>query len=83
MIEWSAILTSSITLILGLFVGSWWKKSPMETDYVQQVDCDKCNAKQRSVENQLLNQLSELRGIVLVIAMKVGISQDEITKLVK
>jgi len=55
----------------------------VDTNYITDKDCEKCNGKAREKESALEDKLSELRGIVLVIAVKVGIDEKEIRSLVK
>lgn len=58
-------------------------KRAIDTDYVTEDQCSNCNAKARAKEDDLRERLGELRGIVLVIAMKVGISEHDIQKLIR
>lgn len=59
------------------------KKSTVGTDYITATQCSGCQNKSDAEDQSVREALSELRGITLVIAMKVGISEKDIVKLVK
>lgn len=54
-----------------------------KTDYVTVEQCNICNDKRIQTEKMIQHQLAELRGIILIIALKTGVKENEITKLVK
>ena len=68
--------------IVKFGVDRFLKKS-VATDYVTTTQCAGCQNKSDVEEKSVRDSLSELRGIVLVIALKVGISEKDIVKLVK
>ncbi len=55
----------------------------VDANYITEDACDKCNKKARDKETALEDRIAELRGIVLVIAMKVGINEADIQRLIK
>lgn len=57
-------------------------KKTVATDYITSSQCAGCQKESDVEEKSVRDALSELRGIILVIAMKVGISEKEIVKLV-
>lgn len=67
--------------VIKLAVARVFKKT-VATDYVTVTQCGDCKAKSGVDDMGVREALSELRGIILVIAMKVGISEHEIVKLV-
>ena len=58
-------------------------KKASKDDYVSYDECGVCRSATTESHTKIMTQLGELRGITLVVAMKVGIPNDELTKLVK
>ncbi len=65
------------------FVISRFLAKTVDAKYITEEHCRNCNGSARRAENELRDMLSELRGITLLIAMKVGIDNDDIRKLVR
>lgn len=67
--------------VIKLAVARVFKKT-VATDYITATQCVNCKDKSAGEDRGVREALSEIRGVVLVIAMKVGISEHEIVKLV-
>lgn len=55
----------------------------MKTDFITKEQFNEMNDRRTTTEEMIKSQLHELRAITLIIAMKTGIKEDDITKLVK
>ena len=58
-------------------------KNTVDTSYVTTTQCAGCQGKSEVEEKSVREELSQVRRITLLIAMKVGIPEHEIVKLVK
>lgn len=58
-------------------------KKTVDTAYVTTTQCAGCQGKSEEEEKSVREELSQVRRITLLIAMKVGIPEHEIVKLVK
>lgn len=71
--------------IIKLAVARFFKKS-VDTEYTTAAQFNAhlvdCRGKSKADDRSVREALSEVRGIILVIALKVGIDEKEIVKLV-
>lgn len=70
--------------------GNFFFKKLVRDDYITKSQCEECSARQdasarqdESAYNELCDRLTELRGIVLVVAVKAGVSPEELKDLTK
>lgn len=53
-------------------------------DYVTKLECEKCPAKDWNVDlNELKVEFAEIKGILLILAVKVGIPAEQLKDLTK
>lgn len=72
--------------VIKLAVARFFKKS-VDTEYITaaqfQAHLVDCRSKSKADDRSVRDALAEVRGIIMVIALKVGIDEKEIVKLVK
>ncbi len=59
----------------------FWKKGP-GTEYVTKADCAACKASQHNGLSEVCADLKSMKKLLFLVAMKAGVDQDEVQKLV-
>jgi predicted MarR family transcription regulator len=79
-----------IAILCGLFIwktielgGNYFFKKVTRDDYITKADCQNCVAKRDKEKDEVCERLAEIRGIVLIVAVKAGIRPEELTDLTK
>lgn len=80
-LEWTQIIVAiAIYQIVQLLIQSAWKKLA-GNEYVTRAACDACKKAESGALEELRTDTTIMRGILLVVAVKVGVDEKEWKKL--
>lgn len=80
-LEWTQILVAiAVYQVVQLLVQSVWKKL-VGNEYITRSACETCKKAESGALDELKSDTAIMRGILLVVAVKVGVDEKEWKKL--